>query len=101
MKCCLSCLKAQRCNRWQITVEAVTNEPPTHFTEGTLASAMATTGMSVASAARAVEQLQAAGYITDGEDRLTLSESGRVAADYLAASFADLTSSQSRCRTEC
>ena len=74
-----------------ITVEAVTNEPPTHFTEGTLASALATIGMSVASAARAVEQLQAAGYVTAEEDRLTLSESGRVVADYLAASFADLT----------
>ena len=51
-----------------ITVEAVTNEPPTRFTEGTLASALATTGMSVASAARAVEQLQAAGYVTAGDD---------------------------------
>ena len=78
-----------------ITVEAVTTEPPAHFTEGTLASALATIGMSAPSAARAVEQLQAAGYITAEEDRLTLSESGRVVADYLAASFADLTSSQS------
>jgi len=76
-----------------ITVEAITNEPPAHFTEGTLVSALATIGMLVASPARAVEQLQAAGYITAEEDRLTLSESGRVVADYLAASFADLTSS--------
>lgn len=78
-----------------ITVEAITHESPAHFTEGTLARSLATIGMSVPSAARAVEQLQAAGYVTAEEDRLTLSESGRVIADYLAASFADLTSSQS------
>lgn len=74
-----------------ITVEAITHEPPARFTEGALASALATIGMAAPSAARAVEQLQAAGYITAEEDRLTLSESGRVLADYLASSFADLT----------
>jgi len=78
-----------------ITVETITHEWPAHFTEGTLARSLATIGMSVPSAARAVEQLQAAGYVTAEDDRLTLSESGRVVADYLAASFADLTSSQS------
>lgn len=76
-----------------ITVEAITHEPPAYFTEGTLVSALTTIGRSTLSAARAVEQLQAAGYITAEEDLLTLSESGRVVSDYLAASFADLTSS--------
>jgi len=74
-----------------ITVETVTHEPLDHFTEGTLASVLATIGMSAPSAARAVEQLQAAGYVTAEDDLLTLSESGRVIADYLAVSFADLT----------
>ncbi|MFZ2880716.1 MAG: DNA topoisomerase [Phototrophicaceae bacterium] len=76
-----------------ITVETVTHESPAHFTEGTLASVLATIGMSAPSVARTVDHLQAAGYVTAEEDRLTLSESGRVMADYLAASFADLTSS--------
>ena len=79
----------------QVNIDSVTTEPALRFTEGTLVSALATIGMSAVSAARAIDQLQAAGYITAEEDHLTLSQSGRVVADYLAASFADLTSSQS------
>jgi len=79
----------------QVNIDSVTTEPALRFTEGTLVSALATIGMSVVSAARAIDQLHAAGYITAEEDHLTLSQSGRVVADYLAASFADLTSPQS------
>jgi len=76
----------------QVVTDTVTSEAPAHYTLVALAKALVDNGFAVPSAVRAVEQLQAAGYITADEDRLTLSQSGRVVADYLAITFAELTS---------
>lgn len=75
----------------RIAIESVTTEPLDCFTEGTLAVALAQIGLAAPSAARAIVQLEAAGYVTAEIGMPTLTESGRVVADYITATVADLT----------
>ncbi|MBK9751757.1 MAG: hypothetical protein IPO91_34020 [Chloroflexi bacterium] len=73
-----------------ITVEAVTTEPPTLFSEGELMGTLVDSGVSVAAAVVALAGLRGAGYV-DGEGSLSLTETGRTVTEYLAEHFGELT----------
>jgi DNA topoisomerase-1 len=75
----------------EIVVETVTSEPPHNFTRAALVGALVDTGPHVEGAVTAVEGLLAAEYVS-GDDALTLTERGRVLADYLADTFDELSS---------
>ncbi|MBK9750130.1 MAG: hypothetical protein IPO91_25605 [Chloroflexi bacterium] len=73
-----------------ITVEAVTTEPPTPFSEGELIGTLVGCGVSISAAVAALAGLRGAGYV-DGEGSLSLTETGRTVTAYLAEHFGELT----------
>jgi DNA topoisomerase-1 len=75
----------------EVVVETVTSEPPRRFTRAALIGALVDTGLNVQRGVRAVEGLLAAEYLS-GDERLTITENGRVLAEYLSAAFNELTS---------
>ncbi len=75
----------------EVVVETVASEPPRRFTRAALIGALLETGLSVESAVTAVEGLLTAEYLS-GDERLTLTESGRTVSTYLTDAFDELTS---------
>ncbi|MBK9748855.1 MAG: hypothetical protein IPO91_19035 [Chloroflexi bacterium] len=73
-----------------ITVETVTSEAPTPFSEAGLVGALVDSGVSVSAAVAALTGLRTAGYV-DGETSFSLTETGRTVAAYLAEHFGELT----------
>jgi DNA topoisomerase IA len=75
----------------EVVIEAVTGEPPRRFTHATLVAALVAAGLSVEQAVSALTGMLTAEYLS-GNEPLALTEDGRVLADYLTSTFADLTS---------
>ncbi|MDX2159880.1 MAG: DNA topoisomerase [bacterium] len=75
----------------EIVVESITSEPLPSFTRAALVNALVDTGLSLEHAVTAVEGLLTAQYVS-GDERLTLTENGRVLAQYLSDEFDELTS---------
>lgn len=73
-----------------ITVETVTAEAPLPFSEADLIGALVDSGVRVSAAVAALTGLRGAGYV-DGESSLSLTETGRTVAAYLAEHFGELT----------
>ncbi len=73
-----------------ITVEPVTSDAPVPFSDVGLIDALVDSGVSVSAAVAALTGLRGAGYV-DGETSLSLTETGRTVAAYLAATFGELT----------
>lgn len=75
----------------EVVIEAVASEPPRRFTHAALAGALVTAELSVEPVLSALAGLFTAEYLS-GNEPLTLTEAGRVLADYLTSTFDDLTS---------
>lgn len=73
-----------------ITVEAVTSDTPVPFSEAGLVGTLVGCGVSISAAVAALAGLRGAGYV-DGEGSLSLTETGRTVAAYLAEHFGELT----------
>lgn len=74
----------------EIVVESIGSEPPRSFTRSTLINALVDTGLHVDDAVTVVERLLTAEYVS-GDERLTLTESGRILSVWLAEAFDELT----------
>jgi DNA topoisomerase-1 len=75
-----------------VMVETVTSDAPVPFSEAGLIGALVDCGVSASTAVEALAGLHTAGYV-EGEGSLSLTETGRTVAAYLAEHFGELTAS--------
>lgn len=73
-----------------ISVETVMSEPPMLFSEAELMGALVDSGVSISASVEALTGLRTAGYV-EGDGSLSLTETGRTVAAYLAEHFGELT----------
>lgn len=79
-----------------IHIDALSIEPPVGYKAHSLVKALSEIGIPCPGAAQAVEHVQEAGYAAAEDGALVLTERGRELAEYLGATFGELTSSEYR-----
>ncbi|MBK9750772.1 MAG: hypothetical protein IPO91_28975 [Chloroflexi bacterium] len=73
----------------QVTVERLSSPPPALYDEAELVSTLIACGLPIKQVVEVVDQLRNGGYIAD-ETALSLTDVGRMVANYLSANFGEL-----------